>query len=315
MESNSNGKIVHPKSNKKLTTEEFISRAKLVHGDKYDYSNCIYTGRDKKVCIICPEHGEFWQRADHHLDGHGCPYCSGRGKTTEWFISQAKKIHGDRYDYSKVNYINSNKKVCIICPEHDEFWQYPYNHLRGATCKKCLSLKTSEFIDMAKRIYGDKYDYSQTKYVNTYTKVKIICPKHGEFWQRPDHHLSGFGCPHCSNSKMENLVCEKLKEYNIKYNVQKTFNWLMWKNKMRLDIFLPEYNIAIECQGGQHFYPVNFYGGNEEYIDIVNRDKRKKELCNMHSIKVLYYTDVKLEEYPYDVITDLDELIKKIKSY
>ena len=113
---------------------------------------------------------------------------------------------------------------------------------------------------------------------------------------------------------MENLVCEKLKEYNIKYNVQKTFNWLMWKNKMRLDIFLPEYNIAIECQGGQHFYPVNFYGGHEEYVDIVNRDKRKKELCNMHSINVLYYTNIKLEEYPYDVITNLDELIQKIKG-
>lgn len=314
MESKSNGCITS-KSNKKLTTEEFIARSKKVHGDKYDYSKSIYLGRDKKVCIICPKHREFWQRADHHLSGHNCPFCSGRGKTTEQFIQQAKKIHGDRYDYSKVEYLGSHKKVCIICPEHGEFWQYPYNHLRGATCKKCQSLNTEEWIELANKIHNNKYDYSQTIYKNTYTKVKIICPEHGEFWQRPDHHLSGFGCPHCSKSKMENNVCVELQKNGIQYIIQKDFPWLKYKNNLHIDIYLPEYNIAIECQGGQHFYPVDFYGGDEEYRMICERDKLKYDLCKKNGIRVLYYTDVKLEEYPYDVITDLDELIKRIKNY
>lgn len=122
-------------NNKKLTTEEFIKKAREVHGNKYDYSKVIYNGLHKKVCIVCPEHGEFWQEAGSHLKGRGCPICwykkNGNScrKSLEVFIEQARKIHGDKYDYSKVKYINSFTKVCIICPEHGEFWQTPVHHL------------------------------------------------------------------------------------------------------------------------------------------------------------------------------------------
>ncbi|MBR6517552.1 MAG: zinc-ribbon domain-containing protein [Bacilli bacterium] len=119
------------------TTEEFIEKAILVHGDKYDYSKTEYKGSITKVCIICPKHGEFWQKPNDHLHGEGCKECSKKYKTTEEFIEESKSIHGDKYDYSKVNYINSNEKVCIICPKHGEFWQTPHSHLRGRGCPKC----------------------------------------------------------------------------------------------------------------------------------------------------------------------------------
>lgn len=121
---------------RKLTTIEFIEKAKSVHGDKYDYSKVNYINAQTNICIICPEHGEFWQKPYNHLNGHKCPLCNRRKWDTETFIKEAKKIHGDKYDYSKVEYIESRKKVCIICPEHGEFWQYPLLHLNGMGCRR-----------------------------------------------------------------------------------------------------------------------------------------------------------------------------------
>ena len=189
---------------KKLTTEEFIRKAKEVHSDKYDYSKVKYDGNKAKVCIICPTHGEFWQTPSSHLRGNNCPKCAGGVKyTLEDFICKAKEIHGDKYDYSKVKYVNSNTKVCIVCPKHGEFWQTPSAHLaQKQGCPKCASnIKhtTEEFIERAKETHGDKYDYSKVEYVSSHTKVCIICPTHGEFWQVPIEHLGGSGCPKCAN--------------------------------------------------------------------------------------------------------------------
>ena len=104
-------------------TEEFIKKAKEVHGDKYDYSKVEYKKAIEKICIICPEHGEFWQIPTNHLKGCGCPSCGGNKKyTLEIFIKKAREVHGDKYDYSKVDYKKASEKVCIICPKHGEFW-------------------------------------------------------------------------------------------------------------------------------------------------------------------------------------------------
>ena len=118
--------------------EEFIEKARKVHGDKYDYSKVDYKDALTKVTIICPKHGEFYQIPDNHLGGNGCPSCSGNKKlTTEEFIGKAREVHGDKYDYSKVDYVNYNTEVCIICPEHGEFYQTPDIHLRGISCPAC----------------------------------------------------------------------------------------------------------------------------------------------------------------------------------
>lgn len=212
-----------------MDTNEFIIRAKKVHGDKYDYSRVNYINAKTKVCIICPIHGEFWQTPDSHLRTNGCIKCryEKQGKkqvsTDEAFITKAKRIHGDRYDYSKVEYVNNKTKVCIICPEHGEFWQTPMSHLQGRGCNECakenikkkLSSNTEEFISKAKEIHGDRYDYSKVKYVNGGTKVCIICHIHGEFWQTPNHHLKGEGCPKCRyerNSQIQKMSTEEFIE-------------------------------------------------------------------------------------------------------
>ena len=196
-----------------MTTEEFIHKAKQVHGDKYNYSKVEYIDSKTKVCIICKEHGEFWQSPCIHLQRKGCTKC-GRERTAkfhskslEQFLQEAKKVHGNKYDYSKVDFANYQTKVVIICPKHGEYTQSPTFHLQGHGCPKCGNERTSlrmnndSFIEKAKSIHGDRYDYSKVEYVDNKTEVCIICREHGEFWQKPKNHLSGYGCPICSGRK------------------------------------------------------------------------------------------------------------------
>lgn len=305
-----------------LTKETFIVKAKKVHGDKYDYSKVKYINNKTEVCIICPEHGEFWQRPDNHLKGNGCYKC-GRNimgkkqtKNTEQFINEAKKVHGDKYDYSKVKYISCFEEVCIICPKHGEFWQRPANHLFGQGCPKCngkLVNSTKSFIENAIKIHGNKYDYSKVSYITTHKKVCIICQEHGEFWQTPHAHLQGQGCPHCKESKLEIEVENTLSENGIKHIKQCRKDTLEWLDKLSLDFYLPEYNIAIECQGRQHFQSDVFFGGEEGFFEQIERDNRKATLCLEHGVKLIYYTKPSLKPL-YEVITDEEQLVNMIKN-
>ena len=129
--------------------------------------------------------------------------------TKEQFIEKAKEVHNNKYDYSKVEYINNSTKVCIICPEHGEFWQRPADHLKGHGCSACVNnknLTTEEFIKRSNIIHNNKYDYSETNYINNSTLVKIICPEHGLFEQKPIYHLDGHGCPHCVGKQKTNEI-------------------------------------------------------------------------------------------------------------
>ena len=291
---------------KRLTTEEFIRRAKDVHGDRYDYSKVEYVNARTKVCVICPEHGEFRQTSSEHLRGQGCPKCGQEKKvssstmTTEEFIRRAKDVHGDRYDYSKVEYVNTRTKVCIICPEHGEFLQIPNNHLQGQGCPYCAQEKrtstTEEFIHRANEVHGNRYDYSKVEYINALKKVCIICPKHGEFWQIPASHLSGKGCPNCNESQMEKNTANFLEENNIEYIRQARKTDLVWLGRQSLDFYLPKYNIAIECQGIQHFESVAFFGGKGEYSDGLKRDLSKYNKCLSNNVKLIYYVPESLVE-------------------
>jgi len=314
----------------KFTTEQFIEEAKKIHGDKFIYDKAEYLGGDKKVCIICPEHGEFWQSAKTHLHGTGCPYCYGHYKpTTEGFIEKLKKIHGDKYDYSKVEYKGSFSKVRLICPEHGEFWKTPNSLLQGQGCRKCGTasaqnknrMQQEEFIERAKDIHQNKYDYSKVNYINTDTKVCIICPEHGEFWQTPHHHLNGVGCPKCGRN---DITEKKLYE-----NVAKIFpdairqyrpHFLYNNGKpLSLDIFIPSINTAIEYQGRQHFVPVSRYGGDKELSNTKRRDAKKFNLCNENNVTLLYASFEK--EAPntyfktiYNNETDLINELKRLKN-
>ena len=314
-----------------INTEEFIKKAKSIHGDKYDYSKVEYVNAHTKVCIICPKHGEFWQQAYCHTNlKQGCPKCYGNTKkTTEKFIEDAKKIHGDKYDYSKVEYKNNRTKVCIICPIHGEFWQTPKEHLKGSGCLECsyISLKekqklgNDEFIKRANDIHYGKYDYSKVEYINYETPVCIICPKHGEFWQTPHSHLNGVECPYCANEiytreeRLYRIILEEVKDEVIRW---KKFKWLRYKNPMSLDIYLPSKKIGIEYQGAEHFKPIEYLGGKEYHSKVVNRDKEKIRLCEENGIKLLHFTfkpkDCK-DWNEYKVYTNVEDLIEEINGY
>lgn len=283
---------------KKKTKEDFIKKARETHGDKYDYSKVEYVGSKTNVCIICPEHGEFWQQAGSHLQGVGCPKCGGcYVPTTEEWITSARKIHGDKYDYSKAEYVNYTTKICIICPEHGDFWQRPNSHTQKQGCSKCANEINSErkrsslsdFIKKAHKVHKDKYDYSKVEYVNNHTKVCIICPEHGNFEQTPNDHTQGAGCPKCNLSHFERSMINYLDNVGITYDYQKRFSWL---GKQSLDFYLPDYNVGIECQGKQHFFPVDYFGGDKEFKNTLERDKRKKVLCEKHDVKLLYFGNV-----------------------
>ena len=233
----------------KLTTEEFIKKARAVHGDRYDYSKVQYVDNKTKVCIICKEHGEFWQRPDIHLQRKGCTKCGreriakASSKSLEQFLQKAKKVHGTKYDYSIVKFVNYQTRVAIICPVHGEFYQSPTSHLQGNGCPKCgndrtaLRMTNEDFINKAKAVHGDRYDYSKVQYVYNKTEVCIICPEHGEFWQKPKNHLSGYGCPICSGRK-----------------------------KMRTSDFIKK---ARSVHGEKYDYSKSEYKGNTEKVCII----------------------------------------------
>ena len=223
---------------KKKTLDIFVIQSRNIHGNKYDYSKVEYINNSTKVCIICPEHGEFWKTPKHHLHGQGCPKCAKKiasikkTLTTEEFIEKAIKVHGDKYDYSKVKYINNSTKVCIICLKHGEFWMTPHNHLAKQGCPKCSGryiTDTNYFIEKAKQIHGDKYDYSKVEYKDSKTKICIICPKHGEFWQTPFDHLQHKGCKECGfesaiekNTKStEDFIKQSIIVHQNKYDYSK----------------------------------------------------------------------------------------------
>lgn len=195
----------------KFSRAEFIEKAEAIHGKKYDYSLVEYVKSTEKVAILCPIHGVFHQEANSHLQGKGCAECAdlkladARRLTLEDFIQSAKKVHGDRYGYSKVFYLSYGAKVTIVCAEHGDFRQTPADHLSGKGCRKCASVKnglysrhtTGSFIEKAKEIHGDRYDYSLVSYSTGKDHVPIKCERHGVFHQLAYAHLNGQGCPVC----------------------------------------------------------------------------------------------------------------------
>ena len=192
-------------------TDIFIEKAKKIHGEIYDYSKVIYKKAILKVIIICKKHGEFEQQPSNHLSGYGCVKCgiltrnASSSYTTNDFIKKAQKIHGEIYDYSKVNYINSTTKVIITCKQHGEFEQTPGHHLQKQGCPECgghVKLNTKEFIVKSTKIHGETYDYSKVNYINNSTKVIITCKQHGEFKLVPSsHYNNGQGCPTCGRER------------------------------------------------------------------------------------------------------------------
>lgn len=200
---------------KKLTNAGFIRKAMMVWGDRYDFKKTTYLNMRTNVVVTCRLHGDFETRPGNFIYNRtGCPTCGGQhGLSNAEFIFKARQIHGDNYDYSLVRYVSTIEPVEIICRTHGVFSQKPTVHLTGAGCQKCGKverLTTEIFIERAKIIHKDKYDYSSTKFEKSSEKIEITCPKHGKFQQLPHNHLSGAGCPTCG--VMDRINTKRLSE-------------------------------------------------------------------------------------------------------
>lgn len=296
---------------------EFIEKAKSIHGDKYDYSKVEYTKNSEKVCITCPQHGEFWMTPHNHLQKRGCPICANASrkkflnnydrtsineKVKENFFAKANEKHSYKYDYSKSEYVNSRTPMSIVCPIHGEFLMTPRQHLQGCGCYKCAKenfsmrkkLGIDGFIEKAAKVHGNKYDYSKVEYINALTKVCVICPVHGEFWQTPSAHIHlREGCPKCNESHLERLTRNTLDNSGIVHISECSRDILPWLGLQTLDFYLPGKNIAIECQGRQHFSDKAFSGKykKRDFEYQIKNDIIKNKKCKENNVRLYYLVD------------------------
>lgn len=292
--------------------DSFIEISNILHNNKYCYRNFIYQG--KNICgeIICPIHGSFYQTPSIHTRTKrpsGCPECAKNNKkvTFEEFVKRANDIHGEKYLYNKEDFIGMSIKIKIYCKKHNLYFeQTPSNHIHKTNPTKCPLCAAEEvinknrdtfeeFLIKTEKVHGKNYLYNKETYVNSTTKIKIFCKRCNKwFEQTPHHHLNGNGCPICKKSKMEEKVMFLLETQKINFIYQHTFDWLIFKRKQYLDFYLPDYNIAIECQGEQHFKPIDFSHKDDKsetlkrYNLNLLRDKNKRNLCDEHNIKILY---------------------------
>ena len=306
---------------RKKTTDEFIAEAKALYGDKYDYSKVVYTGHRKKVCIIIPGVGEFWETPSNHLRkniNHG-RHLSKSAVVNDTVVDCEKqlsliekfnKIHSNKYDYSKVCFKNWKEKICIICPIHGEFFQSVESHLYGCGCPKCKfekqsaerRLSTEEFICRAKTVHGDRYNYEKVQYKDWWGKVCIVCSKHGEFWQNAGDHLRGEGCPMCRPDRVQSQIYNELKRtfpdevWEWEYSPE-------WLGRQRFDIYNKKHNLAIEYNGIQHYMPVNYFGGITSHKNVVRLDKIKNDKCKINHcvLYIIKYDDFNMEKILKDV--------------
>jgi hypothetical protein len=288
----------------KWTNETFKKAAKEVHGDTYIYDLVNFKNCRTKIKIICKIHGEFEQIPLNHLVGKGCKKCAQieMGNKTRFtnkeFIKKAEKVHGKLYNYNQVEYINGYTKVKIWCPKHGFFEQTPMAHLRGQGCPKCIKQVTSldEFIELANSVHNFQYDYSKFKYTNSRVKGEIICSTHGSFYQNPNSHLAGKGCPVCNESRGEKIIRKWLLLNGIEFEPQKRYPDCRDRRTLPFDFYIPKAKCLIEYQGIQHYQVTEIY--TQEMVDIVQKhDSIKEEFCRDSKIKLLeikYDQDIEL---------------------
>lgn len=308
---------------KKITNIDFIKKAIVIHGNKYDYNKVNYSHAHIKVIITCHEHGDFSQTPANHLSGKGCPSCGIRQSrnvkclTKEQFVQKSNSLHGNKYDYSKVIYKHSQDKVIVTCIEHGDFEQRANAHLQGQGCPNCGDIKTSnkqkssveEFIIKANKIHNNKYDYSKVNYINSQTKIIIICPFHGEFNQRPNDHLQKQGCPKCKMSNGEKFIMQLLSKYNIKF--QNEYKLPEVVTRYEYDLFLPEYKTLIEFHGIQHYEPIEFFGGEDNLSYVKRNDEIKRHLADRYKYRLLEFN---YKQFKYLSKEQFEELvINKLK--
>jgi very-short-patch-repair endonuclease len=278
----------------KNTTEDFIQKAKIKWGDKYDYSITNYINAKTKIKII--HNGIIYEQ----LPNSHLKYPVEGFLDNDVFMQKAKQKWGNKYDYSLVNFISSNVKVKIKYGEII-YEQTPHNHLKYAP-EKVLRKTQEEFINECKLIHDNKYNYDKTIYILDRIKVNITCPEHGNFEQLPNHHKKGVGCPSCNESKGEKKISSFLKKNKINFDRQKKFKNCKNIYELPFDFYIPSKRTCIEFDGKQHFEPLDFFGGLEAFEKLKINDDIKNNFCEDNYINLI--------RIKYTEIDKIDQLLK-----
>ena len=318
---------------KRLTTEIFIERAKQFHGDKYDYSKVKYTSDRGKVVIICPKHGEFEQMAGNHINPRikaGCPYCAHKkvfkGETD--FLSQYPDLAKDwDYELNDVSpdevFYGTGKKYWFTCERGHHYQQSlnnKTNHNYG--CPICSGQMLLQGYNDLKTVYPDVaklWSDRNSKLPSDYSygsghRAWWKCEECGHEYQREINlQIRGHGCPKCKRSFLEKEVEQFLIQNGIKFEMHKSFDWL---GRKHLDFYIPSGKLAIECQGRQHFSPIDWFGGIESTEQVIEWDKSKMQLCKNHNIDIVYYAnkDYAPDDWFYKIETDKNSVLNCIKE-
>jgi len=296
-----------------IKQQNFIIKSQEKHQFIYDYSLVNYVNSNTKVKIICKIHGVFEKLPYNHLSGQGCTQCSfiENGKrhklTHDQFIKKGNKIHNFKYEYIE-EYKGTETLIQIKCSTHGVFLQSPHSHLSGKGCSNCandfLSKKYRKKIDKLleewNSVHFNKYYYSQVNYVNNRTKVKIICLQHGDFWQKPIHHLQGHGCPQCSEgANVSKLETEWLDSLNIPNEYRQ--NKLKINNKIiKADAFDPITNTIYEFYG-------DYFHGNPRLFEPEELNlKLKKTMKELYDNTIIREKLIKSAGYKLIIMWESD---------
>lgn len=317
---------------KKYTTEEFVIKAKEIHGDKYDYPD-QYINWDIKIKIICKIHGEFYQIPNAHLNNRGCPSCGkingikNSSLTTTNFIDKSNVIHDSFYNYDKSEYVKAKIKVIITCPIHGDFLQIPDLHMQGKGCMLCgrikmaknissnMSTKPNDFFDKANKKHKNRYKYNND-YIDSKTNILITCPIHRDFLQRPDVHLQGSGCSVCGNLNTSFYTkAIKWKQKAMLSQKFRTFKFYIFKFYNENEEF---YKFGITFQGiDKRFRSVSY---NQELIYLIEDKENAEKIFDME-LKAKYFIStykyipiIKFNGHSecFDISTDISKLTSYI---
>lgn len=312
---------------------DFINKSKDKFGEQFNYdcTKDTFIGLRKPCKFHCNLHdSDFYTQPIYHLNNKfgGCKKCESdfkseiKIKSREKFIEEViNKFGNDRFTFNNTEYKGQSEKTIITCKKHGDIEIIPKDFLKTQYgCKKCAY--ENRFIDIdnllhrLKEIHGDTYIYNDISYNGMFNDVEIVCKIHGKFKQTPHNHLSGQGCPICNSSKKENIIRELLRKEGIMNIEQKGFDYLKSINPMHLDFYIPSINTAIECQGEQHFRPIDYFGGDEAFKKQVERDRLKYDLCKEHGVNIIYFCDEINSKYyngtEYIFFTNKNDLIKYI---
>lgn len=258
----------------------FISRAREIHGDTYDYSCSVFVDVKSRIAITCKDHGIFWQTPEKHLIGRGCHICAGNSQqhVKENIVDKFKVVHGNRYDYTEIDYVRSVDKLRIVCRQHGAFMQSANVHLRGVGCPICSNNSKEHskkmFSERAGCIHGEKYDYSLVDYNGAGIKVKILCADHGVFEQQPTGHLYGKGCPRCAKTgfdvdKDAYFYLVTLNDKHLGFGITANLKKRVSAHKRTFEKYDVTYNILDI-----------FYGSGKDVLRCENFLKRNYNIVN-----------------------------------